>query len=85
MILLPAHPASFVHNFVSGMQRFQRVPGCNSIADLSIKIVFWTHKFAVGLIDMGNSESQDSYAQNCKQITDRLILESVLKLEKKMY
>ena len=29
------------------------------IADLSLKIVFWTHKFAVGLIDMGNSESQD--------------------------
>ena len=27
---------------------FQRVPGCNSIADLSLKIVFWTHKFAVG-------------------------------------
>ena len=38
---------------------FQRVPGCNSIAGLSLKIVFWTHKFAVGLIDMGNSESQD--------------------------
>ena len=30
------------------------------IADLSLKIVFWPHKFAVGLIDMGNSESQDS-------------------------
>ena len=44
VILLPAHPASFA---------------CNSIADLSLKIVFWTHKFAVGLIDMGNSESQD--------------------------
>ena len=26
----------------------RRVPGCNSIADLSLKIVFWTHKFAVG-------------------------------------
>ena len=25
-----------------------RVPGCNSIADLSLKIVFRTHKFAVG-------------------------------------
>ena len=25
-----------------------RVPGCNSIPDLSLKIVFWTHKFAVG-------------------------------------
>ena len=40
MILLPAHPASFAHKFL-----FQRVPGCNSIADLSLKIVFWTHKF----------------------------------------
>ena len=30
---------------------FQPVPGCNIIADLSLKIVFWTHKFAVGLID----------------------------------
>ena len=38
---------------------FQRVPGCNSVADLSLKIVFWTHKFSVGLIDMGNRESQD--------------------------
>ena len=56
LILLPAHPASFVHNFVSRMQifLFQRV-----LEDLSLKIVFWTHKFAVGLIDMGNSESQD--------------------------
>ena len=41
--LLPAHPASFAHKFL-----FQRVPGCNSIADLSLKIVFWTHKFANG-------------------------------------
>ena len=59
MILLPAHPAIFAHNFVPGMQSFERVPGCNSIVDLSLKIVFWTHKFAIGLIDMGNSESQD--------------------------
>ena len=43
VILLPAHPASFAHKFL-----FQRVPGCNSIADLSLKIVFRTHKFAVG-------------------------------------
>ena len=43
VILLPAHPASFAHKFL-----FQRVPGCNSIADFSLKIVFWTHKFAVG-------------------------------------
>ena len=68
MILLPAHPASFTHNFVSGMQflLFQRVPGCNGIADLSWKIVFWTLKFAVGPIDMGNSVSQDPLAQNLK-------------------
>ena len=26
---------------------------------LVMKIVFWTHKFAVRPIDMGNSESQD--------------------------
>ena len=43
VILLPTHPASFAHKFL-----FQRVPRCNSIADLSLKIVFWTHKFAVG-------------------------------------
>ena len=30
-----------------------------SIADLSLKIVLWTHKFAIGLINMGNSESKD--------------------------
>ena len=33
---------------------------------LILKIQFWTHKFAVGLIDMGNSESQDLEVQNCK-------------------
>ena len=43
VILLPAHPASFGHKFL-----FQRVPGCNSIADLSLNIVFRTRKFAVG-------------------------------------
>ena len=43
VILLPAHPASFAHKFL-----FQRVPGCNSIADLPLKIVFYTDKFAVG-------------------------------------
>ena len=45
---------------------FQRVTGCNSIADLSLKIVSWTHKFAVGPSDMGNRESQDPFPQNCK-------------------
>ena len=54
MIFLPAHPASFAHKFL-----FQRVLGCNNIADLSLKIVFWTHKLQLGLIDIGNSESQD--------------------------
>ena len=38
VILLPAHPASFAHEFL-----FQRVQGCNSKADLSLEIVFWTH------------------------------------------
>ena len=46
VILLPAHPASFVHKFY--FSESQRVPGCNGIADLSLKIVFRTHKFAVG-------------------------------------
>ena len=63
VILLPAHPASFAHNFVSGMQSFYFSESqdaiMNSIADLSLNIVFWTHKFAVGLIDMGNTESKD--------------------------
>ena len=27
--------------------------------DLPLKKVFWIHKFVVGLIDMGNSESYD--------------------------
>ena len=55
-----------------------RVPGCNSIADLSLKIVFETHKFAVGLIDIGNSESRthkpkivnDSLAIYARQILE---------------
>ena len=53
VILLPAHPASFAHD---AKVLFQRVLGCNirnSIADLPLKIVFWTHKFAFGLIDIG--------------------------------
>ena len=31
----------------------------DTIADWSLKVVFWTHKFAVGLFDVVNSESQD--------------------------
>ena len=59
VILLPAHPASFAHKFY--FSDSQRVPGCSSIADLSLKIVFWTHKsLQLGLIDIiGRSESQD--------------------------
>ena len=34
----------------------QGVRGCNGIADLPLRIVFWTNEFAVGLIDMGNSK-----------------------------
>ena len=34
-----------------------------------LQTVFWTHKLAIGPIDMGNSESLDPYAQNCKHIT----------------
>ena len=46
--LLPAHPASFAHNICLWDAKFlfQQVPGCNSIADLSLKLVFWTHKFS---------------------------------------
>ena len=63
MILLhvPAHPASFAHNFVSGMQNlyFSESLDAFSIADLSLKTVYSTHKFAVGFIDIRNSEFQD--------------------------
>ena len=59
VILLPAHPASFAHNNVSGMQIFYFSVSKDAIANLTLKIVFWTHKFAVVLVDMGNSESQD--------------------------
>ena len=41
VILLPVHPAFFVHKFL--FQRVPGVPGCSSLADLSLKIVFWTH------------------------------------------
>ena len=54
MILLPVHPASFVHNFVSGMQSFyfsksQDAIVNYSIAHLSLKMVFWTHKFGLNI------------------------------------
>ena len=56
VILFPEHPASFAHNFVSGMQSFYFSESQDAmVLQTSLKIVF-----AVGLIDMGNSESQDS-------------------------
>ena len=63
MILLPAHPVSFAHNFVSGMLGFY-------FSESQDAIVLQTcHKkkcsglisLQLGLIDMGNSESQDPY------------------------
>ena len=44
VIWLPAHPASFTWfaKFI-----FQPVPGCNGVADLSCKILFWSHKFVL--------------------------------------
>ena len=39
--------------FISVSPRMQQY--CRRV----IKVVFWTHKFAVGLTDMGNSKSQD--------------------------
>ena len=42
VILLPAHPEFCLWD---AKFLFQRVPGCNSIADLSLKVVFLTHKF----------------------------------------
>ena len=56
VILLPAHPASFAHILSLGCKvLFQRVPGCSITADMSLKMVLWTHKLAVGLIDMGET------------------------------
>ena len=56
VILLPAHPASFTHNFVSEMQSFYFSESQDALV---MKNSFWTRKFAVGPIDMGNSESED--------------------------
>ena len=54
VILLPVHPASFAHKFL-----FQRVLGCNSIADFSLKICLGLSSLQLRLIDIGYSESQD--------------------------
>ena len=61
VILLPAHPAFFTHTFVSGMQSFYFSESQDAMVLQTCheKIVFWTHKVAVGLIDMENNESQD--------------------------
>ena len=47
VILLPANLASFANKFL-----FQGVPGCNDIADLSLKIVFGLVSLQLGLIDI---------------------------------
>ena len=63
VVLLPVHPASFTYNFVSGMQSFYFSESQDTIVlqTSSLKKVFWTQKFAVGVIDIKkNSESQDS-------------------------
>ena len=60
VILLPAHHASFALILSLGCKVFILAsPRMQLYCRLVIKIVFWTHKFAVGLIDMGNSESED--------------------------
>ena len=51
VILLPAKPASFAHNFVSGMQSFYFGESKDAIGLQTchnLKIVFRTHKFTVG-------------------------------------
>ena len=57
MIFLPVRPASFSHNFFSGMQSFYLSESQDAMVFQICheKIVFRTHKFAVPLIDMGNS------------------------------
>ena len=54
VILLPAHPVILSLGckvFTSASPRMQKC--CRPV----IKKVFWTHKFVVGLVDMGNSVS----------------------------
>ena len=51
VILLPAHPASFAHNFVSGIQSFNFsepkdaivLQTCNKKSVLDSSICSWTH------------------------------------------
>ena len=60
VIFLPAHPASYTHNLVSRMQSFNFGGSQDAMIlhDFSMKIVFRTHKFAVGPIDIESSQSQ---------------------------
>ena len=61
VIFLPAHHASLTHNFSLGCEVFISAnPRMQLYCKLVMKTVFWTHKFAVRHIDMGNMiESQD--------------------------
>ena len=52
-------PCIFCASFVSGMQSFYFGESEDAIVlqTCHLKKVFWTHKFVVGLVDMGNRES----------------------------
>ena len=61
VIFLPAHPVSFAHNFFSGMQSFY----FSESQDAMVLQTYHEKKrsglisLQLGLIDMGNRESQD--------------------------
>ena len=55
VIFLPANPASFTHSFVSGMQSFYF-----SESQYAMILQACHKKWCSGLINMENSESQDS-------------------------
>ena len=68
VIFLPAHPASFTHNLVSGMQSFHSGGSQDAMIfvglllkiqlNSSIELLVWTHKMVAGPIDIESSESQ---------------------------
>ena len=62
MILLPGHPAIFTHNFVSGMQSFNFSESLDAMVLQTCheKLCSGLISLQLGLIDMGNSEPQDS-------------------------
>ena len=62
VILLPTHPASFAHNFVSGMQSFyfSESQDATVLQTCHEKKCSGLISLQLGLIDMENSESQDS-------------------------